>query len=172
MKDENALEDVRQGAVKWFDPGKGYGFVVDGEGVEYLLHVNVLRDFGVSSLPKETELRFSSSQGRGARVSRIVEVLAAEDAIGVEDLELAERERLVACAVKWYDSVKGFGFLLPLSGVDEAYLHDSVVRRSKVRDLTAGAAVIALVDSETNRPQVKCIFPWSERLQLRAAATS
>jgi len=35
------------GTVKWFDPAKGYGFVVgDGGGSDILLHANVLRNFG------------------------------------------------------------------------------------------------------------------------------
>ena len=37
--------------VKWFDPTRGFGFVLadDGEG-DILLHVNVLRAFGVPSV--------------------------------------------------------------------------------------------------------------------------
>ena len=35
------------GTVKWFDPGKGFGFVVaDTGGPDILLHANVLRNFG------------------------------------------------------------------------------------------------------------------------------
>ncbi|MFK7751358.1 MAG: cold-shock protein, partial [Sedimentitalea sp.] len=40
-----------QGQVKWFDPTKGFGFVVsDDGGPDILLHVNVLRNFGQSSV--------------------------------------------------------------------------------------------------------------------------
>src|SRR6056297_1789126 len=46
-------EDVRRltGRVKWFDPGKGFGFVIaDSGGPDILLHANVLRNFGQSSV--------------------------------------------------------------------------------------------------------------------------
>ena len=40
-----------KGLVKWFDATKGYGFIIpeDGEG-DVLLHANVLRNFGRSSV--------------------------------------------------------------------------------------------------------------------------
>ena len=39
------------GTIKWFDPAKGYGFVVADEGgQDILLHANVLRNFGQSSV--------------------------------------------------------------------------------------------------------------------------
>ena len=39
------------GTVKWFDPSKGFGFVVANEGgPDILLHANVLRNFGQSSV--------------------------------------------------------------------------------------------------------------------------
>ena len=39
------------GRVKWFDPGRGFGFVVaeDG-GPDILLHANVLRSYGQGSV--------------------------------------------------------------------------------------------------------------------------
>ena len=39
------------GKVKWFDPAKGFGFVIADEGgPDILLHGNVLRNFGLSSI--------------------------------------------------------------------------------------------------------------------------
>ncbi|MEY8838549.1 cold-shock protein, partial [Cribrihabitans sp. XS_ASV171] len=49
-KDLTTMNRVK-GHVKWFDPAKGYGFVVaDTGGDDILLHVNVLRNFGQSSV--------------------------------------------------------------------------------------------------------------------------
>ena len=40
-----------QGQVKWFDPSKGFGFVIaDLGGPDILLHANVLRNFGQGSV--------------------------------------------------------------------------------------------------------------------------
>ena len=39
------------GVVKWFDPSKGFGFMVaDGTQDDILLHANVLRNLGQSSV--------------------------------------------------------------------------------------------------------------------------
>ncbi len=45
-RDEETTSDVFQvsGSIKWFDPSKGYGFIVpDGDLSEVLLHVSCLR---------------------------------------------------------------------------------------------------------------------------------
>ena len=37
------------GTIKWFDPVKGFGFIVSYEiDIDILLHANVLRNFGQS----------------------------------------------------------------------------------------------------------------------------
>ena len=65
------------GLIKWFDPVKGFGFVVsDDGGPDILLHINVLRNFGQSSVAD------------GARV----ELLAQETARGVQAVEVLSIE--------------------------------------------------------------------------------
>ncbi|MEO0359182.1 MAG: cold shock domain-containing protein, partial [Pseudomonadota bacterium] len=48
MADDTGREDgTLYGTVKWFDPVKGFGFIVsDGEETDVLLHANVLRNYG------------------------------------------------------------------------------------------------------------------------------
>ncbi|MFB0993215.1 MAG: cold shock domain-containing protein, partial [Paracoccaceae bacterium] len=45
------------GKVKWFDPAKGFGFIVADEGgPDILLHANVLRNYGQSSVADGTNI--------------------------------------------------------------------------------------------------------------------
>lgn len=69
------LNDPLEGVVKWFDPLKGFGFVVaDAGGADILLHVNVLRNFGQSSVADGARVTVRVQQtDRGAQA---VEVLA------------------------------------------------------------------------------------------------
>jgi len=48
---EKEVSKMIKGQVKWFDATKGFGFVIcdDDEG-DILLHANVLRNFGRSSV--------------------------------------------------------------------------------------------------------------------------
>ena len=56
MHDSDTEGYVMFGHVKWFDPGKGFGFIVASEGgPDILLHANVLRNFGQSSVADGTE---------------------------------------------------------------------------------------------------------------------
>ncbi len=54
QQSEGAVRTV-SGKVKWFDQAKGFGFVVSDEGgSDILLHANVLRNFGQSSIADTT----------------------------------------------------------------------------------------------------------------------
>ena len=56
MVDEDKSSLTLQGRIKWFDPGKGFGFIVaDEAGGDILLHANVLRNFGQSSIADGAE---------------------------------------------------------------------------------------------------------------------
>ena len=58
MSDENGAV-LQKGLVKWFDPGKGYGFILNEQGgADILLHANVLRNFGRSSVADQSLVTF------------------------------------------------------------------------------------------------------------------
>ncbi|MCW8841925.1 MAG: cold shock domain-containing protein, partial [Rhodobacteraceae bacterium] len=65
------------GEVKWFDPVKGFGFVVSDEGgPDVLLHANVLRNFGQSTVADSARIELDvQSTERGVQA---VEVLRIE----------------------------------------------------------------------------------------------
>ena len=55
--DSDHLSEPLSGIVKWFDPIKGFGFVVtSSDGPDILLHANVLRNFGQSTIVDGAEI--------------------------------------------------------------------------------------------------------------------
>ena len=78
-EDLSSLHHV-QGRVKWFDPIKGFGFVVaDNGGDDILLHVNVLRNFGQSSVAEGTQVEIVTHRTeRGVQAIEIVRLLPPE----------------------------------------------------------------------------------------------
>lgn len=54
-----------EGAVKWFEPGKGYGFISpDGGGKDVFIHITALRRSGVESLGPGQRVRMEVVDGK------------------------------------------------------------------------------------------------------------
>ena len=65
-----------QGHVKWFDSVRGYGFlVVDDSDGDVLLHANVLKNFGRSSIAENSIIEFELQETeKGRQVITIHEI--------------------------------------------------------------------------------------------------
>ncbi|MDO5605177.1 MAG: cold shock domain-containing protein [Paracoccus sp. (in: a-proteobacteria)] len=157
------------GAVKWFDPVRGFGFVVsDGEGPDILLHGNVLRNFGQSSITELTRVRVMVQQTvRGLQAVRLLEVEPAEagavPAIGdLADTPPGDLEMLpfLPARVKWFDRGKGFGFANLFGEDEDVFLHSEVLRVSGLADLAVGEAVALRVVDGRRGLMAAQIAPW------------
>ncbi|MEP4038827.1 cold shock domain-containing protein [Pseudophaeobacter sp.] len=148
-EDLSSLQQI-QGLVKWFDPTKGFGFVVsDLGGPDILLHVNVLRNFGQSSVADGTRIEIVTHHtDRGVQA---VEVLAIhpperEEAPILSDFadfgqaDLLSKP-LVPARVKWFNKGKGFGFANIFGSSEDVFLHVEVLRQSGLADLQPGEAL-------------------------------
>ncbi|MCB5198236.1 cold shock domain-containing protein [Loktanella sp. TSTF-M6] len=157
------------GTVKWFDPGKGFGFVVrDGGGPDVLLHSNVLRNYGQASISEGSAVRMTVvSTPRGDQAERILSITppASSGGAPLDDLEhLTDAERaqmpLLPARVKWFDKAKGFGFANVFGARDDIFVHVEVVRRCGLAELTAGEAIaIRVMQGERGRMAVE-IKSW------------
>ena len=144
------------GVVKWFDGGKGFGFLTDPEGgADILLHANVLRNFGQSSVAEGSQVTaIVQKTPRGMQALEVLEILppAAEPMPAIADLCSATPEEvallpLVPARVKWFDKAKGFGFANVFADKADVFLHVEVLRHSGFADLAVGEAVaIRIVD--------------------------
>jgi CspA family cold shock protein len=147
-----------QGKVKWFDPVKGFGFVVADEGgPDILLHANVLRNFGQSSVADGARVEISVQRtDRGVQATEVLEIVPP---LGTEGLPLADFEEidpeiianapLMAARVKWFDKAKGFGFANIFGKPEDVFIHVEVLRRSGLSDLQPGEALaIRMIDGK------------------------
>ena len=141
---------VISGVVKWFDPSKGFGFVVsDGGGPDILLHVNVLRNYGQSSVADGARIELSAHKtDRGVLATQVHAVHPAQstqsqvlsDIVGV-DPEVVAAMPIEPARVKWFDKSKGFGFANVFGRNDDIFLHIEVLRQSGLSDLQPGEAL-------------------------------
>jgi len=158
--DKNESRRVR-GRVKWFDPVKGFGFVLADEGgADILLHANVLRNFGQSSVADRAAVELEVQET--ARGRQAVTVLAIEppdepEGAGLADLKDVDAEVLRAvplepARVKWFDKGKGFGFANTFGSAEDVFLHIEVLRRSGLADVQPGEALaIRVIDGKRGR---------------------
>lgn len=142
-------QGLLDGVVKWFDPVKGFGFVVaDAGGSDILLHVNVLRNFGQSSIADGARITIRMQQtDRGAQAVEVLFVQPPNELpAAVVDFEGFDPEELAAAEfeparVKWFDKAKGFGFANVFGRAEDVFLHIDVLRQSGLCDLQPGEAL-------------------------------
>jgi CspA family cold shock protein len=179
MTDEEKAMQVVQGRVKWFDPAKGFGFIVsESSNADILLHANVLRNFGQSSVADGSgvTVRIQATQ-RGVQA---VEVLAIEPPEGVslplgDEAGMLSAEELRAlplepARVKWFDKAKGFGFANVFGRPEDVFIHIEVLRISGFADLASGEAVaLRVIEGRRGRMAVQ-VQSWETALRREDGA--
>ena len=138
------------GRVKWFDVGKGFGFILDDEGgPDILLHANVLRNFGQGSVAEEARISvLAQNTPRGIQAVEVVSIEPPEGfAMDGNVVDLAPDVPFVPARIKWFDKAKGFGFANVFGHPEDVFVHVEILRRCGLADLQPGEAVaIKVVD--------------------------
>lgn len=171
--DQTDLRRV-EGRVKWFDPAKGFGFILDAEGgPDILLHANVLRNFGQGSVADNAGITVTVQKTpRGAQAVEVLDIQPPEsDRMGqIEDLGETDPEMIAAlplesARVKWFDKAKGFGFANVFGRPEDVFIHIEVLRRSGFADLGPGEAVcLRVMDGKRGRMAAQ-VLSWEAALR-------
>lgn len=165
----DSREPVISGIVKWFDPAKGFGFVVaDHGGPDILLHVNVLRNYGQSSVADGARVELHANQTlRGVQATQVLaiypptcdQIEALEDIVGVDPAIVAAAP-IEPARVKWFDKSKGFGFANVFGKSEDIFLHIEVLRRSGLSDLQPGEALAMRVINSERGQMAAEVHAW------------
>jgi CspA family cold shock protein len=73
-KENNSIMSERIiGTVKWFNAGKGYGFIEQEDGEDVFVHYSALQSEGFRSLAEGQRVEFSVEQGpKGLQATNVV----------------------------------------------------------------------------------------------------
>ena len=163
------------GFVKWFDPTKGFGFVVAEEGgPDILLHANVLRNYGQSSVADGAGIELIAQMTpRGVQAVEVVriepvagEMQEGDKAAFAEPVDLSLP--LQPARVQWFGMAKGFGFANIFGKPEDVFLHVEVLRRSGLADLQPGEAVSLRVTEGKRGLMAVQVASWEAALKKPA----
>ena len=129
-----------KGTVKFFNGQKGFGFIQQESGGEdVFVHISAVERAGLEGLAEGQELEFNLVD-RGGKISA-QDLQVVGEVIAVQQAAPPKREltgEKATGTVKFFNSMKGFGFLVRDDGQPDAFVHISAVERSGLTEIAEG----------------------------------
>lgn len=138
------------GVIKWFDVSKGFGFIIPDNGMaDVLLHVTCLRRDGFQTAYEGARVVVEAlARPKGLQAFRVVSM---DETTAIHPAEMppprthvivAPTSGLERAQVKWFNRLRGFGFLTRGEGTPDIFVHMETLRRFGLAELRPGQFVL------------------------------
>jgi len=138
------------GVIKWFDVAKGFGFIIPDNGLpDVLLHITCMRRDGFQTAQEGA--RIVCEIVKRARGYQTFRVLSLDNSTAVHPSTLPAARTHVSVTpeggyeramVKWFNRLRGFGFLTRGEGSEDIFIHMETLRRFGIAELRPGQWVL------------------------------
>ncbi|MEL6244226.1 MAG: cold shock domain-containing protein [Pseudomonadota bacterium] len=139
------------GHVKWFDPAKGYGFIVPKSASDpslhgdVLLHVSTLRSYGEAFADEDANIVCDAvRRERGWQAVNIIEMDAPR--ANPATSETLDDSAFEPVLVKWFNRSKGYGFVQRPGDDADIFVHAVVLRSAGLEEVDQGDTLLACVE--------------------------
>lgn len=161
LENEGTLRQVH-GRVAWFSSSLGYGFMqADYVAGDILIHQNVLKNFGRSSVAAETQIDAHIRQTpNGLQVAQIIAIGGDEDDKKHEESVGIDASDHQPARVKWYDEAKGFGFVNLFHDPADYFVHSSQLDDAGLSNLFPGEAITVVPSNGPRGATISELRAW------------
>ena len=151
LADETPVDLIEiAGTIKWFDASKGYGFVVpDDDLPDVLLHVTCLRRGGFQTAYEGARVVCEAfDRPKGLQAFRVISMDEAtavrppQEATARTHATVTPTSGLERAVVKWFNRIRGYGFLTRGEGTDDIFVHMETLRQYGLAELRPGQVVL------------------------------